>query len=462
MTQETQPSSVEPGPEQPSPHTSSTFPPEPTSLRETGLSRGLLIQLLAKTLLVAGELTELSAAQRLKLPYAVVKELLSTLCKDKYVEVKGSGDASGLLFRYTLTGLGLARAQDYLDVSQYVGPAPVTLSQFEAIVRRQSVRHLRIPRPVLERTLGNLVLSFRVRDQLGAAVNSGLPIFLYGESGNGKSAAAEAIGAMLEGEGGGDILFPYAIEVDDQIIEIYDPTIHTAAEIAEPENAVVGQAGLNPKDDPRWILCKRPTVFTGGELTLPMLDLLFNPISKYYAAPPQVKASGGVLIIDDFGRQHVQPQALLNRWIVPLEKRIDYLTLHTGKKFCIPFDTLVVFCTNIDPRRLTDEAFLRRMRNKIHVEDPTREAYTEIFKGCCEKHGVPYEPGAIEYLYQHYYAKYDVTPRGCHPRDLIEQILSIARFYDIAPKLETWFLDRACQSYLFLPAKGASTLASPK
>jgi predicted ATPase with chaperone activity len=191
-------------------------------------------------------------------------------------------------------------------------------------------------------------------------------------------------------------------------------------------------------------------------LTLPMLDLSFNPVSKYYAAPPQVKASGGVFIIDDFGRQNVAPQALLNRWIVPLEKRMDYLTLHTGKKFAIPFDTLVIFCTNIEPRQLADEAFLRRMRNKIYVGDPTAESYAEIFRRYCEKRAIPFEPRAVEYLYQQYYAAYKITPRSCHPRDLIEQIVSIAKFYEIPPSLEPWFLDRACQNYLLLRSQDAA------
>ena len=454
MKKEEQSLSAEEGSEQPSAPSPVTFPPEPLSIRETGLSRGLLIRLIAKALLVAGELTELSASQRLKLPYSVVKELLTILCKDKYCEIKGPDDTSGLVFRYALTDLGLGRAQDYMEVSQYVGPAPVALPEFEAMAHRQSVLHLRIPRLVLDRAIEALVLPAQVCDQLGGAVNSGWPIFLYGESGNGKTAIAEAIGEMLKSEGAGEVLFPYAIEVDDQIIEVYDPMTHVAAQVPGEGTKAGDLKVLKPKDDTRWVLCNRPTVFTGGELTLPMLDLLFNPISKYYAAPPQIKASGGVFIVDDFGRQHVQPQALLNRWIVPLEKRVDYLTLHTGKKFSIPFDTLVVFCTNIEPRRLADEAFLRRMRNKIYIGDPTAEAYADIFKRYCEKRGIQYDPAAVKYLYQHYYAKHGLTPRSCHPRDLVEQIMSIARFYEIAPSLESWFLDRACQNYLLLSMKG--------
>jgi len=426
------------------------FPPEPSSIQQTGLSKSLLTQLMAKALYLAGELTELSAGRHLKLSYSIVKELLTGLCREKFSEIKGPGDGTGVVFRYSLTDLGLARAQNYMEVSHYLGPAPVTLPQFEAIVHRQSALKLSFKRPMLEKALGHLVLTPQIRDQLGGAVNSGATLFLYGESGNGKTVIAEAIGEMLSGEGGGEVLIPYAVEVDDQIIEVYDPAVHVAVEIPEGNANSLGQLGLKPKHDMRWVLCKRPTIFTGGELTLPMLDLSFNPVSKYYAAPPQVKASGGVFIIDDFGRQHAPPQALLNRWIVPLEKRVDYLTLHTGKKFRIPFDTLVIFCTNIDPRKLADEAFLRRIRNKIYVGDPTPEDYTEIFRRDCERHGICFDPLAVEFLREHYYAKHDLTPRSCHPRDLIEQIVSIAKFYETPPSLDQWFLDRACQNYFLL------------
>ncbi len=426
------------------------LPPEPVSIQEAGLSKALLTQLMAKELYVSGELTELSAARHLKLSYSIAKELLTALCREKLCEIKGPGDGSGVVFRYALTGSGLARAQDYMEVSHYVGPAPVTLSQFESTVDRQSALKLSFNRPSLEKALAHLVLTPEARDQFGGAVNSGAPLFLYGESGNGKTIVAEAIGGMLSGGGGGRVLFPYAVEVDDQIIEVYDPSVHVALENPEGSAGSSGRRGLKATHDMRWVPCRRPTVFAGGELTLPMLDLSFNPVSKYYAAPPQVKASGGVFIIDDFGRQNAPPQALLNRWIVPLEKRVDYLTLHTGKKFRIPFDTLVIFCTNIDPRKLADEAFLRRMRNKIYVSDPTPEDYAEIFRRNCEKHGIPFDPQAVAYLREQYYSKHEITPRSCHPRDLVEQIVSIAKYYEIPPSLGQWFLDRACQNYFLM------------
>jgi hypothetical protein len=426
------------------------FPPVPSSIEETGLQPDLLVQLLVKALYVAGELTEASAAQRLKLPYAMVEELFRILRTEKFCEVKGLSGARGIMYRYTLTDLGRSRARDYMDVSQYVGPAPVPLSQYEVMMHRQSVLNISINRRRLENGVTHLVLPPQIIDKLGEAVNSGWPIFLYGEPGNGKTVIAEAIGDMLGSVAGGEIFIPHAIEVDNQIIQAYDPVTHTAVEIVSGNTSSVIEIEQEADHDARWVLCKRPIVFVGGELTLQMLDLSFNPISKYYEAPPQVKASGGVFIIDDFGRQQVQPQDLLNRWIVPLEKRVDYLTLHTGKKFRVPFDTIVVFATNIEPHKLADEAFLRRIRNKIYVDDPTLEIYSEIFKRYCEKKDIPYESEAIDYLYQEYYLKYRLNLRSCHPRDLIEQIVSIAKFNEIPPSLERQLLDRACQIYFLL------------
>ncbi len=456
MTNTCDESLTDEGVDQPRAMPATAFPPEPSSIQEMGLSKALLTRLVVKAMYVMGELTEASLGQQLTLPYSIVKQILTSLCKDKYCEIKGPADGVGIMFRYVLTDLGLVRAQEYMDTSHYVGPAPVTLAQFRNMVDRQSALKWPFTRPMLETALQHLILTRQVCDQLGGAVNSGTPIFLFGDSGNGKTAIAEGLGAMLSGEGGGATLLPHAIEVDEQIIEIYDPAIHVAIEHAGEDGDGSAPPGLKQRNDRRWVLCRRPTVFTGGELTLPMLDLCFNPVSRYYAAPPQVKASGGVFIIDDFGRQQVPPQALLNRWIVPLEKRVDYLTLHTGKKFQVPFDTLVVICTNMEPQRLADEAFLRRMRNKIHVGDPSTEDYTEIFRRYCGKHDIRFEPRAIEYLQQEYYSKHRIAPRSCHPRDLIEQIVSIAKFYDIPPSLEPWFLDRACQNYLLLTSPPAT------
>ncbi len=424
------------------------FPPAPSSIEETGLPSELLAQLLVKTLFTAGELTEASGGAQLKLPYAVMKELFTLLGRDKLVEVRGHGEPLGVLYRYGLTDAGRQRAQTYLDVNRYVGPAPVPIGQYEGMVRSQPVSDLCIDREIVERATKHLVLPAESVEQVGEAVNSGWAIFLYGPPGNGKTVVAESIGHMLGMVGGGEIFVPYAIEVDSQIIQVFDPLTHKPIDLQDssPRSLIEAKA----EHDTRWIACKRPIEFAGGELTLEMLDLTFNPSAKYYQAPPHIKANGGVFLIDDFGRQLVRPRDLLNRWIVPLEKRVDYLTLHTGKVFQIPFDTIVIFATNLEPQKLADEAFLRRIRNKILVSDPTPETYAKIFQTICEQKHVPFDPNAMDYLFRNVYQKHRINLRSCHPRDLIDHILSIAKYNGVPPTLDRALLDRASRTYFFL------------
>ncbi len=436
--------------ERPQTSANTRFVPAPTTIKETGLPEELLVQLLVRTLFTHGELTERSAGEIMKLPYGVMKELFTFIQREKFCEVKGHGESLGVLLRYVLTEAGRERAKAFLDLCRYVGPAPVTLQQYIDMVKSQPVNGLTIDRRTVTAATEHLVLTPGTVDQLGEAVNSGWAIFLYGPPGNGKTVLAEAIGKMLEAVGGGEVYIPYAMEVDGQIIQVYDAITHVKVDV--PQEASRSLIESKKEYDTRWVLCKRPIEFAGGELTMATLDLSFNDSAKYYKAPPHIKANGGVFLIDDFGRQLVRPRDLLNRWIVPLEKRVDYLTLHTGKVFQLPFDTIVLFATNLEPAKLADEAFLRRIRNKIYIGDPTPERFKQIFEEVCKKKSVLYDEAAVDYLLKDVYEKYQLNMRSCHPRDIVEQIVSIAKFNSVPPTLSKTFIDRACHTYFFVEA----------
>jgi SpoVK/Ycf46/Vps4 family AAA+-type ATPase len=275
-------------------------------------------------------------------------------------------------------------------------------------------------------------------DTLGPSINANKSLFLYGPPGNGKTVIAEGIGKAI----GGDMFVPHAIDVDGQIITIFDPVNHDRR-LGQASTSLIAGEG----HDRRWVRIRRPVVTVGGELTLEMLDLIFNPISKFYEAPIQLKANGGVFVVDDFGRQRIRPRDLLNRWIVPLESRVDYLALHTGRKFEVPFDVFIVFATNLQPMSLADEAFLRRIPYKILVKNPTVDEYARIFELNCRRRGLAFDPVIIDYLLQRYYQPRQIQMRACHPRDLVEHIVDICRYHNRTPLLSRELVDAACESY---------------
>jgi predicted ATPase with chaperone activity len=403
--------------------------------------------LILKTLYVQGGRTGHHLTEFLKLPFAIVDDELLSLQQRRFIEVRGTTGPNRASYLFDLAQAGRERAKEALEASQYVGPAPVPLAQYSVWIEAQSIQNAHITEESLRAGFGHLVLSHSLLDTLGPAVNSSKSIFLYGHPGNGKTAIAQAISQML----GGELYLPYAVDVDGQIMLVHDPLHHLSA--GDPDEVLESDAlwlRSGAGYDRRYAKVKRPVVVTGGELTLDQLDLRYDPFTKLYQAPFQVKANGGVLIIDDFGRQRVPPRDLLNRWIVPLDKRIDYLTLHTGGKFPVPFDCLLIFATNLEPTELVEEAFLRRIHYKVPVVDPTRGEYEEIFRRYSEAAGLKYESDAVAHVFSQYYDRLGIHPRGCHPRDLLGHVADIAKYRQIQPQLTVDMMDQACKSYFLM------------
>jgi predicted ATPase with chaperone activity len=427
-------------------NTTPFLPPPITKLEDTGLSLLWLQDLALKIMYYQGYLSGFKIAEEIALPFAgIVDQILEALKREKLIEIKSSqmglGEGS---YQYVITGAGIQRAREALERSQYAGPAPVPIDKYNESIRRQNRRRIAITNRSMRQILSDLVLSENTFQRLGPALNSGTSIFLYGPPGDGKTSVAKAFGNLILTD---TMFIPYALYIDGQIVKLYDSVNHQLAGEADAQPNGTGGLRAGTRRDPRWIKIRRPFVMTGGELTLEGLDLVFDDVHNFYEAPFQVKANGGILLIDDFGRQQVRPRDLLNRWIVPLENRVDYLTLHTGRKVDIPFDVLVVFSTNLPPRDLVDEAFLRRLRHKIEIGDPSYEDYREIFKRVSQQKGIQYSDQGLAYLLQEWYIKRNRKLRASHPRDLCDQILDIARYLSTEPLMSKEMLDRASQAY---------------
>ncbi|HVE86072.1 MAG TPA: AAA family ATPase [Myxococcales bacterium] len=418
-------------------------PPEPKSVEETGLKMGVLSDIALKYLYYTGNANGLEMAEEMRLPWpGVVESVVDFLVTEKLADLRGGKGFGRASTEFTLTDKGREHARDALGRSTYVGPVPVPIEQYNRMVTAQSGESPTLGVDDLRQGLAHLVVSEDIIHKLGPAVNSGRSMFLYGPPGNGKTSLAEAVSKML----GGEVYVPHCLEIDNQIIKVFDVMSHTTVDFSDQRDPAGRKQQVEM--DRRWLLCRRPTVVVGGELTLQTLDLIYSETARFYEAPFQVKANGGMLLIDDFGRQRVHPTDLLNRWIVPLEKKIDFLTLHTGKKFEIPFDQLIVFSTNLDPKELVDEAFLRRIKYKIEITDPTEEAYRHIFRKVCEASQIPYLDQAVTYLIQHCYRPKDLALRACHPRDIVNLIKDAARYWQVAPALSKELIDQAVQVFL--------------
>ncbi|MDW8102793.1 MAG: ATP-binding protein [Anaerolineae bacterium] len=414
----------------------SFFPSPPRSIRDTGLNLGLLVDLTLKFLYLEGFMTGAQIADALALPFTgVVDKVLEFIRREHLCEVRGSKSVSERAFEYVITEKGSDKAKEAMERSQYVGPAPVPLEEYRKAIKAQPLSAHPITPEKLRQALSHLVLGEDILRQLGPAVTMGHSLFLYGPPGNGKTAISESIGKLISEA---SLFIPYAVEVNGHIIKVFDNLNH---------KLVVQGAEELIQYDRRWLLIHRPFITVGGELTLENLDLVYNEITKYYEAPLQMKANGGMLLIDDFGRQQARPQDILNRWIVPLERRVDYLSLHTGLKIEIPFEVFVVFSTNLPPSQLVDEAFLRRIRYKVELRNPTFDEYRQIFRRECELKGIPYDDSALVYLLKEHYIKQKVPLRACHPRDLLEQLMSIARYTNRPARLTKELIDEAWSAY---------------
>jgi MoxR-like ATPase len=414
-------------------------PSAPPTLAASGLSRDLLNALILRVLYGATELTGAELARRLGLSFTVIEPCLVYLKDQRQAEVLGGSMIGGPTLRYRLTEAGRSQAVASLDRTLYVGPAPVPLAQYrDYMARAKQAMSPRVSGEQVRAAFFDLVLGDRVLDQIGQAINAGHSMFLYGPPGNGKSLMAQTVRRLLHGT----LAIPHAIEVKDQIIRFFDPSIHEPID-AQPEP--IDDSTI--RNDQRWVQCRRPMVTVGGELTLSSLGLAFNARSGVYTAPVQALANGGVLVIDDFGRQQSSPRDLLNWWMAPLESRVEYLSLASGEKFEMPFDPFIIFSTNIRPSDLVDEAFLRRIYYKIYVESPTADEFARIFARNCEHRGVRYQPALVEHLFATCYRPRNLELRACHPRDLINQALSLADYLGLERQLSTDLLSRACASY---------------
>jgi predicted ATPase with chaperone activity len=421
------------------------LPRVPSKWEDLGLPLPFLFEMVLRTIYNRGQLTGSELAESLRIPFAALAPVLPAMRKQTLIDIVGQrgggGDAS---FIYEIKPpKGTAAAQDALAKTSYVGPAPVPFEDYAESVLAQSVKKMVVTRRSIQRAFEDLVITDAVFSEIGPAVNSAASIFFFGYPGNGKTSIAERITRLM-----GDAIFvPHAVEANGQVIKVFDPILHVPVAEEKAGDGLEGVIRKGPAFDPRYVKVKRPTIVVGGELTLTMLDLRYNENGKFYEAPLQMKANGGILMIDDFGRQQVRPMDLLNRWIVPLEKRYDYLSTVAGTKIEVPFDELLIFSTNLDPNQLADEAFLRRIKYKIEVRDPDEQQYRRIWELVCKSRRVELDPEGVEYLIEKWYRPSRRPFRMCQPRDILDQMISMAKYNMERINFSPDLIDAACATY---------------
>jgi predicted ATPase with chaperone activity len=402
----------------------------PQSLSQLDVRQSVLEDIALKTLYLSGSLSVLELAERMCLSYEVLDALFCQLRLEQLCLVTGM---TGHVHQIAITAQGRTRAMELLAHSHYAGPAPVAFDTYVTQTREQKVKKTDVHAADVQRAFNYLVIDDETLRKFGTALNSGSSVFIWGPAGTGKTTMAETLSRVLAED---EVWIPYAVEVDGQIITVYDPSIHKRVLEKEPENR-----------DARWVLCQRPSVLVGGELTAEMLDLQFNQITKFYVAPAQMKANNGVLIIDDFGRQRLRPDELLNRWVVPLDRRIDFLTLAGGKKIEVPFEMLIVFASNMDPAELVDPAFLRRIQTKIRIGEVSDEQFCEIFRRVAADKKVQYDPSIPVDLINFIRVDLKQELRSCYPRDIVNQVCWAAQYEARQPYVDRASLQRAIDAY---------------